>query len=137
MINSVPILKDSRLKIFKTKHFAKWSKKTGLNDDNLMKSVTEIENGLVDAVLGGNLIKKRIAINKNKRGGGRVIVAYKHGNKVFFLFGFEKNDSDNISKNELAALKIVGNTLLTASEQELLKLLSSGELVIIGGKTNV
>lgn len=96
------------MKIFKTKHFSKWSKKTGLSDANLIKSVTEIESGLVDAILGGNLIKKRIPIsNRNKRGGGRVIVAYIHGNKMFFLFGFEKNDTDNISKNELAALKIV------------------------------
>lgn len=49
------------MKIYKTQVFDKWSKKEGLSDFSLQKAVDEMNRGLIDAELGGGLIKKRMA----------------------------------------------------------------------------
>ncbi len=48
------------MRIFKSRTFEKWAKKQGLTDEDLKKAVLEIENGLIDANLGGNVYKKHI-----------------------------------------------------------------------------
>ena len=72
-----------------------------------------MEQGLVDANLGGGIMKKRVALRgRGKRGSARTLVATNNLNQLFFLFGFEKNERDNISPKELAALKAVAADLL-------------------------
>lgn len=67
-----------------TKEFKKWSKNEKLSDQNFAKAISEIEDGLIDANLGGGLIKKRVAIGSSgKSGGERTIIAYKNGEKGF------------------------------------------------------
>ena len=58
------------MRVFKTRYFDRWSKGERLSVGDLQKSVKELEDGLVEADLGGYLYKKRIAIpGKGKRGG--------------------------------------------------------------------
>ncbi|NQZ08237.1 MAG: type II toxin-antitoxin system RelE/ParE family toxin [Algicola sp.] len=65
------------MKIFKTHWFNKWAKKENLPDNALIVAVMEIERGLVDANLGGHVVKKRVAMpGRGKRGSMRTIVAY-------------------------------------------------------------
>lgn len=45
-------------RIFKTPDFVTWAKDEGVNDKALLDAVKEIEAGLIDANLGGNVIKK-------------------------------------------------------------------------------
>ena len=53
-------------------------RKSGLSDDALSAAVSEMASGLVDADLGGYLVKKRVPLpGKGKRGGARTIVATK------------------------------------------------------------
>jgi hypothetical protein len=126
------------VRIFKTRHFSKWAKKVGIKDINLVKSAVEVENGLIDAELGTNLIKKRIASgSKGKKGGFRIILAYKKNYKIFFIYGFAKNDRDNIYSNEFEALKLFGNALLVATSKEIIKLKQNGELFEIGVSNDV
>jgi hypothetical protein len=57
------------MKIFKLKLFHKWANKEGLTDDSLKKAVKEMEQGLIDADLGGHVYKKRVGIQgRGKRG---------------------------------------------------------------------
>ena len=57
------------MRVFKTKVFNKWSKKEGLNDTILLEAINEVEKGLIDGDLGGNIYKKRIAkLGQGKRG---------------------------------------------------------------------
>ncbi len=49
------------IKAFKTKFFARWSKKEGITDQALSDAMSEIEKGVVDADLGSQLFKKPIA----------------------------------------------------------------------------
>ena len=84
-------------RVFKTRQFAKWMRKTDLRDDALCMAVTEMVNGLVDADLGGDVLKKRVALpGRGKRGGVRTLVATRRASRWFFVFGFEKNDKANV-----------------------------------------
>jgi hypothetical protein len=88
-------------RVLKTKHFARWMKKTELTDEALCLAVDEMEQDLIDADLGGNLYKKRVGLaNRGKRGGARTLLATTLGNRWFFMFGFEKNDKANITNEE-------------------------------------
>jgi len=63
-------------KVFKTRHFSRWMRKTELTDKALCDAVLEMMNGLIDADLGGGIIKKRVGIaGKGKRGGARTVLA--------------------------------------------------------------
>jgi hypothetical protein len=80
----------------------------------LRNAADEIERGLVDARLGGVLLKKRIARpGGGKRGGYRTIVAYHKGVRLIFLFGFAKNETANITRTEQLALGKLGELYLT------------------------
>ena len=48
-------------RVFKTRQFSKWMRKTDLSDDVLCLAVREMVSGLVDADLGGDVLKKRVA----------------------------------------------------------------------------
>lgn len=118
------------MNIFKSKWFSKWAEKEGLTDNALQEAILEMKDGLNDGELGGNVYKKRAAIQgQGKRGGLRTIVAFKVGDKSFFIFGFAKNQRENISAKELKALKLMAKELLGYSNLQLNKAIKSGELI--------
>ena len=85
-------------RILKTRTFNRWLRKTLLTDTALLKAIDEMEQGLVDADLGGNIYKKRVALpGRGKSGSTRTLIATNRQNRWFFMFGFEKNDKENIS----------------------------------------
>ncbi len=84
----------------------------------------EMESGLIDAKLGGNVYKKRIALRgRSRRGGARTIVAFKIEECAFFIYGFAKNERANIKQDELKALKAYAKELLSYSDKDLEKVL--------------
>lgn len=46
--------------VFWTRTFTRWMRKAGLTDDALCEAVSEMAEGLVDADLGGHVVKKRV-----------------------------------------------------------------------------
>jgi len=67
------------MRIFKNKAFNMWAEKEGLSDDALRTAIDEMERGLIDAGLGGHVMKKRVAVgSRGKRGGVRTLLALKH-----------------------------------------------------------
>jgi len=118
------------MRIFKNKAFNKWAEKEGLIDDALRTAVDEMERGLIDADLGGHVMKKRVAVGgRGKRGGVRTLLAYKSGDRAFFVYGFAKNVRANVSKDELKALKHLAKELLSYSDKALTKAIQHGALV--------
>jgi hypothetical protein len=90
--------------VLKDFEFHRWAEGEGLTDAKLRQAALEIENGLVNARLGGFLVKKRVrAAGRGKRGGYRTIVAHRQGDRLVFLHGFDKNEKDNISSREQEA----------------------------------
>lgn len=107
-------------RIFKTRHFSRWMRKTDLTDRALCVAVSEMQAGLIDADLGGGVVKKRVALpGRGKRGGARTLVATNNGNRWFFVFGFEKNERANINKKELEALQNIAADLLRLNVNQL------------------
>ena len=107
-------------RVFKTRYFSRWMRKTELTDGALCEAVAEMVQGLVDADLGGGVVKKRVALpGRGKSGGARTLVATNKGNRWFFVFGFEKNDRANISDQELEALQDLAQDLLARTGAQL------------------
>lgn len=118
------------MQIFQTKWFARWAAKEGLSEQALRNAVIEMEQGLIDANLGGNVVKKRVGVDgRGKSGGVRTILAFKIKDKAFFLYGFAKNQRDNIDDKELKALKLTATHLLSYDSKALDKAKKAQELI--------
>jgi len=118
------------MRVFKNKWFQKWAAKEGLDDEALRTAVEEMENGLIDAELGGHVVKKRVALpGRGKRGGSRTLVVYQQADKAFFVYGFAKNERANINDKELKALKLLATQLLGYTNPALVKAIEAGELI--------
>lgn len=108
------------MRILKTPQFHKWQKKTSISDFDLIKAIREIESGLVDAKLGGDVYKKRLAVDGGgKSSGARTIVAVKSETRSVYIVGYFKNEMDNISKKELGLVKSIAKALLAATDEEI------------------
>ena len=109
-------------RIFKTKAFSKWFNKSDLSDTDLLVAVKEIEKGLYEADLGGNIYKKRVAIgNRGKSRGARTIVATKLSEHWFFIFAFTKNER---AKSTMLNLQIYKRLLKYCLVYQAMKLIS-------------
>lgn len=110
------------MRIFKNSWFVRFARKENIDDDALRDVIARAERGLVDADLGGGLIKQRIArVGEGKSGGYRSIIIYKSGSKAFFVFGFAKSVRENLTSAELLAFKQLAKNLLPMTDAELRK----------------
>ncbi len=108
------------MRAFKTRTFQRWAGKAGVTDASLLDAVAQMERGLIDADLGGNLYKQRVALpGRGKSGSTRTIIATRFAGVLFFLYGFEKNDRDNISAKELALYQRFARELLDLKESQI------------------
>ena len=120
---------DVKRRVFKTRPFARWMRKTELTDAALCNAVDEMERGLIDADLGGGVVKKRIGMaGRGKSGSARTLVATKQGGVWFFIYGFEKNDKANLSNDEFDTLQSFAKQLLARSGQQLEASVADGSL---------
>jgi hypothetical protein len=107
------------LRVFKVKSFLRFQRGARIEDDALARAVELAESGLVDADLGGGVIKQRVARSgEGKRGGYRTIVAYRRGHRAVFLFGFGKSERSNIRHDELTELQAQSRVLLRLSDDQ-------------------
>ncbi|MFZ7198025.1 type II toxin-antitoxin system RelE/ParE family toxin [Avibacterium avium] len=94
------------MRIFKTKAFHKFALKHAISDALLVEAILRAEQGLIDADLGSNIIKQRIArAGQGRSGGFRSFIFYRINENHYFVAGISKNTQDNISAQELVALK--------------------------------
>jgi hypothetical protein len=116
--------------VIKTRHFARWARKSGLSDSLLKMAVLEIQRGLLEGDLGGGIVKKRIALpGRGKRSSTRTLLATNRNDRWFFVFGFEKKERESISENELESLKKLANNLLGLTTAQIAEALEEGALV--------
>jgi hypothetical protein len=115
--------------VYQTKTFARWARKAGLQDAELYAAAQEVAAGQVEAKLGGNVYKKRVALpGGGKSGGSRTLITTKKGKHSFFLYGFEKNERSKIKTSELSVLKSVAKVWLSMSAARLKAALKAGEI---------
>lgn len=120
-------------RVFITRTFNRWMRKTGLSGKALRDAVAEMDQGLIDANLGGQVVKKRIGLpGRGKRGGVRTLVGTNYGDRWFFIFGFEKHERDNIDAKELRALQVTTEALLALNDRQIAIAIEDGTLLEIG-----
>jgi hypothetical protein len=117
------------LRIFATKVFARFARGERLDDVQLCEAIARAERGLIDAELGGHLIKQRVArLGGGRSGGYRTVIAYRASQRSVFLYGFAKNERDNIDERELNDLKKLARLYLAYSDSQIAVALESAEL---------
>ena len=95
--------------VFKTQWFDRWARKEGLSASSLCAAVREMQHGLVDADLGGGLVKKLIGRpGHGKSGGYRTLVATNKGNRWVFVFGCPKKRAQQDRQGRNRGLEEVG-----------------------------
>lgn len=117
------------MRIFKTKWVARFVRRERINDASLKEAIERAGRGIIDADLGGGLIKQCVARPGQGRSGGfRMIVAYRTEERAFFLYGFAKNERDNIEDDELQTLRDIAADYLKQDDTALDEAVGEGEL---------
>jgi hypothetical protein len=122
------------MRIFKNRWFERFAQKQKISDEELQASVQELENGICDADLGGNVYKQRIARSgKGKSGGYRVIVLFRSSERSFFVYGFPKSNRGNIDQKETQDFKELAKDYLGLSDRTLGAAVKNGKFVEVLG----
>ena len=120
------------MQIYAVKGFERFRRKERIAKKVLVEAIDRAISGLIDADLGGGLVKQRVARpGHGKRGGYRTIIAYQAEKRAVFLFGFAKNAKDNIAPDDLAHWRLIGADLLAATEKAIEQAVSDNELMEI------
>jgi len=108
---------------------ARFARGEALDDTRLAAAIAEIEQGRIDADLGGGLVKQRVARAGGGRSGGyRMVIAFRRVHRAVFIYGFAKNERDNIAPDELKSLREIAAGFLEADEAKLAQAISDGTL---------
>ena len=129
------------MRIFKNIRFTRFARREAISDRALCEAIGRAERGLIDADLGGNVIKQRIPRpNQGRSGGFRSIILFRTAEpktepltatgaeRAVFVYGFAKNDQDNISEDNLKAFKLLASTVLSLDDKGIQTLLDKGDL---------
>ncbi|MCY4236861.1 MAG: type II toxin-antitoxin system RelE/ParE family toxin [Rhodospirillaceae bacterium] len=118
------------MQTFKTKAFARFAAREGLEDTALCEAIRRVRGGLIDADLGGGVIKQRIVRKGGGRSGGfRMIVLFRRGALAFFVYGFAKSDQENLRRDELETYRLLANRYLALDEKGLAAAQAAGAIV--------
>jgi hypothetical protein len=115
--------------IYQLKSFARFARGERIAGETLIEAIERAGRGLVDADLGGGLIKQRVARKgQGRRGGYRVMIAFRSRDFSVFLFGFAKSDEDNIDDRQLAVLRRIAASWLSADATSIKRAVEQEEL---------
>lgn len=111
------------MKIHIPKSFQRDASREGVTDENCREAIRRAERGLIDADLGGGLIKQRIPrSNQGASRGLRSVIFYKKQDVAVFLHIFSKSDKANLTKSELAEYMNLARSLEKLTEATLKEL---------------
>jgi hypothetical protein len=117
------------LSVYKNKPFARFARKAHITDADLWKAARLANQGLIEAVLGGGVIKQRIArAGEGKSGGSRSIILFKKNDRAVYVYGFEKKDVSNIRPDELEAFRKYAEVVLGYTNAEMAQRVEDGAL---------
>jgi len=116
------------VRIFKNAWFERFARKQKIRDGMLREAVVRAEQGLIDADLGGGVIKQRLARPGQGRSGGyRTLILYRQAHRAFFVYGFAKSQQANISDEEETAFKNAARHVLELTDEQLSALIHNGQ----------
>ncbi|MEO8099220.1 MAG: type II toxin-antitoxin system RelE/ParE family toxin [Acidobacteriota bacterium] len=116
------------MRIFQSRWFQRFSRKEGIADAPLREAVARADKGQIDADLGGEVIKQRIARQGQGRSKGyRTTILLRRGEKAFFVYGFSKSQRVNIEEHEEQQFKEAAKHVLALTEKQLAELVKRGD----------
>ena len=116
------------MRIFKNAWFERFVRKQNLSGQALARAVERAEQGLIDADLGGGVIKQRVARpGQGKSGGFRTVILYRTTARAFFVYGFAKSDRDNIDEDDEVQFRKAAGYVLGLSDEQLAVLIGKGQ----------
>lgn len=117
------------VRIFKNAWFERFARKQDIRDAALREAVQRAEQGLIDADLGGGVIKQRVARPGQGRSGGyRTLILYRQAHRAFFVYGFAKSQQADISDEEMLAFRKAARHILVLTDEQLTALIQQGQL---------
>lgn len=117
------------VRILMTRWFGRFARKERLGAAALLEAVQRAERGLVDADLGGGIIKQQVGRpGKGRSGGYRTVVLYRSGARAIFAFGFAKSRKANLEPDELEVYRELAKVYLALSEQAIDRHVNEGSL---------
>lgn len=120
------------MRVFATRVFSRFARRSRIRDDVLADAIRRAEKGLVDADLGGGVIKQRVARpNEGRSGGFRTLIAYRSTTRAIFIFGFAKSDLDNVDDDELRQLRKAATEMLGWSDESAEAMVANGKWIEI------
>lgn len=93
-------------------------------------AVRRAREGLIDADLGGGVIKQRVARKGGGRSGGfRTIVLFRRDELAFFVYGFAKSDRANLRRDELTTFRLLADEYLALNRDGLAAAQAVGAII--------
>ena len=118
------------MRVFKTKAFARFANRERIAEEEICEAARRAVEGLIDANLGGGVIKQRLARKgQGKSGGFRSIVLFRQNEKAFFVYGFAKSDRGDIRKDELRAFRRLADEMLGLDAKALAAAVKNGTIM--------
>lgn len=118
------------MRVFKTKVFSRFAKRERITEKEICEAARRATKGLIDADLGGGVIKQRLARKgQGKSGGFRSIILFQRNEKMFFVYGFAKSDRDNIRKDELMAFRKLADAMFILDNKALVAVMRNGTIM--------
>ena len=117
-------------RILMNRWFQRFAAKERIGSQALIEAIERANRGLIDADLGGGVIKQRVARRGQGRSGGyRTLILFRVGSRAVFAFGFAKSDQANIAAADLALLKDTASVTLALTEDDIARLVATGQLI--------
>lgn len=118
------------MRIFINAWFRRFARREDIDYKTLKEAVARADRGLIDADLGGGVIKQRIAKpGKGKSGGYRTIIIFRQGERAFFVYGYAKSKRSNIKQDEVEVFKKAAGELLALSDRQITQLVENEALM--------
>ncbi len=117
------------MRIFTNAWFRRFARREKIDNKTMQAAVARADRSLIDADLGGGVIKQRIARpGKGKSGGYRTIIIFRQGEKAFFIYGYAKSKRSNIEQDEVEVFRKAARELLALSDTQIMQLIENGAL---------
>ncbi len=120
------------MRVFKTGWLGRVARRERITDASLLEAIQRAGRGIIDADLGGGLIKQRVGRTGQGRSGGfRMVIVYRTGDRAVFLYGFAKSERENINPDELEDLRLIAADFSAANDAGLGRIVDQEDLTEI------
>lgn len=117
------------MRVYATRWFERFARRERIESTVLIEAVERIMSGQVDADLGGEVFKQRIARPGAGRSGGyRSIIVVRKGTRAIFVDGFAKSRRDNIGRSDLERYRLYADEVLGYDEKQIEHAIEGGVL---------